>query len=112
MGSRPKRRMPIAERAKIFAPFAALKGLNEALSEKEKIREEKKELSEEMAEELNAALISIVLGEVITIVFYDNCERQYVQLTGCVERIDKFNRIIEIGNTKISFDDLFKINRL
>ena len=36
MASRPKAPMPPAERAKQFLPFAALKGLQEALAEKER----------------------------------------------------------------------------
>ena len=45
--------MPIADRAKQFVPFAALKGLPEALSAKERITVDKIELSPEMAEELD-----------------------------------------------------------
>lgn len=36
MGKRPAQRMPIEERAKQFMPFAALKGLNEALAAAER----------------------------------------------------------------------------
>ena len=36
MASKPKAPMPPAERAKQFLPFAALKGLQEALAEKER----------------------------------------------------------------------------
>ena len=35
MASKPKAPMPTAERAKQFLPFAALKGLQEALEKKE-----------------------------------------------------------------------------
>ncbi len=37
MGSKPKNKMPIADRAKQFMPFAALKGLPEALAARENI---------------------------------------------------------------------------
>lgn len=36
MASKPREKMPISERAKQFMPFAALKGLPEALEKKEK----------------------------------------------------------------------------
>lgn len=36
MASRPRVKMPISERAKQFMPFAALKGLPEALLKKER----------------------------------------------------------------------------
>ena len=45
-------KMDRAERAKQFMPFAALKGYEEALREKEKIVVPRIELSEEMKEEL------------------------------------------------------------
>ena len=51
MASKPKHKMPIEDRAKQFMPFAALKGLPDALAAKEKITVPKVELSEEMAEE-------------------------------------------------------------
>lgn len=35
MENRTRAKMPVAERAKQFMPFAAVKGLNEALSKKE-----------------------------------------------------------------------------
>lgn len=109
MANRPRKRMPISERAKIFAPFAALKGLNEALKEKEKIRVAKKELSEDMAEELNTALKALSIGDIATVVYYNNTEMQYFQLTGNISKIDTLNRIIQINFKKIPFDDLLKI---
>lgn len=36
MANKPKHKMPIEERAKQFMPFAALKGLPEALAAREK----------------------------------------------------------------------------
>lgn len=35
MGQKPRNKMPIAERAKQFAPFAAIRGLEAALKKKE-----------------------------------------------------------------------------
>lgn len=57
--SRPKRKrepMKIADRAKIFMPFSALKGYEEALEEKEKQLTVRVELSEERKAELNDRL--------------------------------------------------------
>lgn len=48
MANRPRSRMPIEDRAKQFMPFAALKGLPEALAAKEKAVAPKTGLSEEM----------------------------------------------------------------
>ena len=60
-----------ANRAAQFAPFDALKGLNEALRKKEEklSRVEKIELSEEMSEELSHKLIKLEKGQRIKITF-------------------------------------------
>ena len=51
MAGRPRTKMSIENRAKQFMPFAALKGLPDALAAKEKIVVEKIELSSDMEEE-------------------------------------------------------------
>ena len=45
VAEKPKHKMSTADRAKQFMPFSALKGLDEALKEKEKIIEEQLDLS-------------------------------------------------------------------
>lgn len=52
MANKPKHKMPIEDRAKQFMPFAALKGLPDALAAKEKVTVPGIELSVEMAEKL------------------------------------------------------------
>ena len=51
--------MPPSKRAKQFAPFQALKGLNEAIANKEKIITPRRELSEDSIAEINRVLISL-----------------------------------------------------
>ena len=101
--------MPPSLRAKQFSPFSALKGLDEALAEKERIRVEKKLLSEERLSELNDKLLSLTVGQIITVVHYDPIEREYLQLTGMVAKIDAQNRILQIVSDSIKFDNLFEI---
>ena len=101
--------MPVSMRAKQFAPFSALKGLDEALAEKERIRVEKRLLSEERLSELNQKLISLTLGQIITVVYYDPIAQEYVQLTGILEKIDGQTRSLKIGETVIKIDNLFDI---
>lgn len=102
-------KMPPAQRAKQFAPFDAVVGLRKALRDKEKIRVPKKEISEDMAEEINNVLINIKVGDVITAVYYNGSEQEYIQLTGKVTLIDGCKKIINIGNRKIDFDDLYNL---
>ena len=59
MANKPKQKMPIADRAKQFMPFSALKGLEEALKTKERQIVDKKELSEELSRELSRNLSEI-----------------------------------------------------
>ena len=100
--------MPIADRAKQFMPFAALKGLPEALAAKEKILVQKVELSPEMEEDLDRRMHLIRRGEVITAVSFHKDE--YIKITGMVARIDETSRLLQIVNTKINFDDILMIS--
>ena len=59
-------------RAKQFLPFDALKGLQEALKEKEIEYEERKELSEETLNDLDTILNRIEIGNIITLKYYKN----------------------------------------
>lgn len=108
MAAKPKNKMPIADRAKQFMPFAALKGLPEALAAKEKILVQKVELSPEMEEELDRRMHLIRRGEVITAVYFHKDE--YIKITGMVARIDETSRLLQIVNTKIDFDDILMIS--
>lgn len=101
--------MPPSARAKQFAPFSALKGLNEALAEKEKIIVPRRELSEDMICEINKKLCALDKGTVITVVYYGMYEQNYVQLTGPVSKIDDFWKTLQIGNVEIGFSEIADI---
>ena len=99
--------MDISNRAKQFMPFAALKGLPEALAAKEHIVVPKPLLSEDMAEELNRKMHLLRRGEIATVIFY--CKDECLKITGLIARIDENCRILQIVNTKIPFDDILDI---
>lgn len=99
--------MPLSDRAKQFMPFAALKGLPEALSKKEKIVVPKIELSPEMAEELDFKMHQLERGKIATIVYF--CNNEYLKISGMVAQINETSRILQIVNTKIPFDDILDI---
>uniref|UniRef100_UPI004055AAC7 YolD-like family protein n=1 Tax=Acetatifactor sp. TaxID=1872090 RepID=UPI004055AAC7 len=107
MAGRPKQRMSAEQRAKQFMPFAALKGLPEALALKEKVTVPKVELSEEMAEELNRKMHLLEKGKIATVVYFSKDE--YLKKTGMVARIDTEARILQVVNEKIPFDDILDI---
>lgn len=107
MATKPKTKMPIADRAKQFMPFAALKGLPDALAAKEKIAVEKIELSPERYEELDRKMHLVERGKIMTVIYYK--EDEYLKLTGMVARIDPGSRILQIVNTQIAFEDILDI---
>ena len=100
-------KMDRAERAKQFMPFAALKGYEEALREKEKIVVPRIELSEEMKEELDRRMQEIERNDIISVVYFKDGE--YLQITGMVSRIDRDARIIKVVGTKIAFEDIYRV---
>ena len=101
MGSR-------VDRAKQFLPFDALKGLQEALREKEIEYEEKIELSEESLTELESKFNKIEKGSNVKIRYYKN--RQYINICGVITKIDYTKKKIQINNTEnINMCDILKI---
>lgn len=96
-----------AERAKIFASFAALKGFQNALHEKEKIIVSPAEISEDRMEEIDRLLHEIVVGDIVNVVYHNG--EVYQKLTGCVTELSQEKKYISVVNTKISFDLLYDV---
>lgn len=113
-------RMTLSNRAKIFSPFAALRGYEEEIAEEKwkQTRVTKKLLSEDEAAELSDRLIQVKKGMVVTIRYFkEDAEHPafpplgiYDTITGKVEKIDAIFRQISIndGQAKVTihFDDL------
>ena len=97
------------ERAKQFLPFDALKGLTEALREREerRTRVEKKQLSEDMAEELSRTLSEAEVGALVRITFYS--DGHYLDIEGTVTEIDAIYRRLCIGGERIRFEDILRL---
>ena len=93
-----------AERAKIFMPFAALKGFEETLREKEKVVVKKKDLNEEEILMLNQKMATLEKGQMIKVVYFNKDE--YIEIQGLVARLDKVLGNITVVNTKIDFKDI------
>lgn len=96
-----------ADRAKQFAPFDALRGLHEALKEKEKIVVEKPELSEERLEELDRVLNEVQPGAIITVVYYENGE--FVKKTGMVSKINREEKKLFLVKTPIAMNNIVNL---
>lgn len=93
------------DRAKQFMPFAALKGFNEALLEKEKIKVDKIYLCEDAIILINNTLKSLKIGDMVKVVYYKNDE--YIELTGLVSKIK--NDHFYIVKEKIYYNKLYKL---
>lgn len=105
MANRPK--MDRSDRAKQFMPFDAVKGLQEALREKERIIVPKVELAEDYREELDRITRMLKVTDMVTVIYFHDSE--YVQITGLVSMINENAGYLQIVNTKIDFKDIFKI---
>ncbi|WP_408072638.1 hypothetical protein [Butyrivibrio sp. JL13D10] len=99
--------MPRADRASQFQPFAALKGFEEALKERERIEVEKIELSEEALDYLDYQLSLLKVGDMVSIIYYDY--GAYVQKTGLISNIKKDAKYLTVVTTDISFDMIREI---
>ena len=126
--SRPKSdRIPMAgaDRAKIFMPFAALKGYDEAVDDKKKLYTKPIELTEERKEELDRQIclfkISITKGEQLEVIikYFEIDERasmekkeevgKYIDIIGEVSKVDEIRRRIKINDKYIGIEDIYEI---
>lgn len=98
-----------SERAKIFAPFSPLKGLDAAYREKERVIIPRSELLSDRIEEINARLLGLVGGEVVEITYYS--DGGYKKRRGRVTSILPRKSIITVG-IPISFGDIYEIELL
>jgi len=99
-------------RAKQFAPFQALKGLSEAIAEKERIPTPKRILAEDALSELNQKLSQLRKGSIVTVVYYCIYEQQYHQLTGSVVKVDAYWGLLQVGHMSIGFSEITEIEFL
>ena len=101
--------MPRSRRAKQFMPFDALRGLKEAIAAKERVIEPRRYPSEDAIAEINAALLYLNKGQIITVVYYGIYEQAYLQLTGPVTKVDPYWKSIQVGDNCIDFSEIYTI---
>ncbi len=120
-------KMSAGKRAKIFAPFAALKGYDDEVASKEVLYSAKKELSAEESQELgrrldilhNLTWNSRMAREnhvVITVTYFDVCTDshheacghlgQYQAVTGVCRKVDEVGQTLFVGDRQIPFDQI------
>ena len=101
--------MPRSKRAKIFSSFDALSGLKEAIAAKERVIEPRRYPSEDAIAEINAKLLDLHKGQIITVVYYGDYEQRYLQLTGPVIKVDPYWHSIQIENITIDFSEIYEL---
>ena len=101
--------MSIKQRAKQFMMFDAMKGLTEAIADKERTSCSQIVLSEDKIEEINRKLNLLEVGDFVTISFYCQYGKQYRQITGKVKKFDLFWKAIQIEDITIYFTEIEKI---
>jgi hypothetical protein len=122
--------MDVGRRAKIFSPFDALKGFNEAIASKDVLYRERIELCEDDREELNRRLCILKSltynGKVarenhvrITATCYIPCTDKnseacgvrglYKELTGICRYVDEIYGRLYIDSTAVSFENILCI---
>lgn len=125
-------RMTLEDRAKIFAPFAALRGHSSRLQEEvSKLkRTSRPELSEEELEILSDKMMQVQKGMHVSITCFmpDNAEENlgyYIEVSGEVDALDPVRRVLRIRTREadatdskekniqtISFHNLLDINQV
>lgn len=100
------------QRAKQFLPFDAMKGLTEALREREerRTRVERRELDEGEKERISEELCRIVRGDEVEICFYSG--GHYLTVSATVTDLDPTYRHLRLGSERIYFSDIYSIRRL
>ena len=123
--SSKRKKMPTADRAKIFMPFSALTGLDDLIAEKQKITTERVILSEERKAELDQRLgqleQSLAQGtkEFVSVQVFVKEEQAsqeqgmevgiYKMREGVLRKIDFLTRTVRIDEELVNLDDIIEI---
>ena len=118
-------RMPIPDRAKIFAPFAALTGYEEVIDQKsaEALLVPRPILAEDKLEALSEMLGQLQKGQTVQVAFFrqeTSGEAEYTSAgspslgvfctqIGAVSRIDTDSQLLTIEGTEIPFQDILEL---
>lgn len=98
------------ERAKLFAPFDAMKGLKEALRDREErhARVARHEISDEQAEENSRAILRLERGMLVEV--YCHHAFHDVVIRGRVTGLDLARKMLSLDGENILFDDIYAVS--
>ena len=113
-------RMPLADRAAQFAPFAALTGFSEVIDEAGRFTTEKHELDDREKNRINRILNmiqkDIIQEPFVKITFFVQDEKKYggnyQTISGRVKKIDIYDKNLVLTNgLRIDFDNILEIEK-
>lgn len=92
------------KRGSIFKPFAALKGFDDAIKEKEEIKYEKPILSSDKLEELQDEFSKMDTGSLVYVKYYKN--NKFYETNGTIKKIDTVYKklILEYDDKEIKIE--------
>ena len=107
-------RMPMANRADQFSPFAALSGYDGAVQETARLTDRKAELTEEEESVLDAKLQLLGAGTTASFTYFVPDGKKeggaYVTTSGVVKRIDGVAReMVLVDGRRVPIDDIFEV---
>ena len=105
--TRDRGNMRSIDRAKQFAPFAALKGHEKELAKKRERRDERILLAEDEVEYLNEIIVNLEIGDFVEIVYYKN--GIYNTVSGDVEKLSAYEKALQVNGQKIKFINIYRI---
>ena len=98
--------MTVENRAKQFAPFSAISGLDRAVDTKraELDRCDRRDFSEEYSAALDEKLHALRKGMRVSVAYYE--KREYRSVSGLVAQLDPEEGFLKIGAVRIPFADI------
>ena len=112
-------RMSRQNRAKLFAPYNALKEFQPAVQAKEVLYVRRRELSEVQQERLDRQLRGLKRKDTVAVTWFQpkkdglNSDRgQYISRTGTLENIDEVFQVLVLDRQPIAFSDILEIRRV
>lgn len=116
-----RRHPKMTNRAKIFAPFAALVGFEDRVRNKEIEYVARRELSEEEQSYLNKVLNRISRGDRVSVKYFEICSDheseafgrlgRYKTVSGCVRWVDAVGQRLVLEDQVIDFGDLYRLEQ-
>ena len=116
---RPKSRYPKmrrSDRAKIFAPYDALKGFSDSVREQERVYLPRTMLTDFSRDGINRRLTSLRRGDAVAVIYFVSVQRtaeedlgEYRTAAGTVLRVDETEQTLVLDGLTIPFADIVSL---